>query len=159
MAGLLSLASSGKLTPQAIQAQMHLNPQQAQQLQRIVLAGQKIMFSKQSHKLLLDQLNGPGTMSMKIGQGVAGLMGLLLKESNNSLPPNLIIPAGMILVAHAAEFLRKAGAEVTDQDIGQAVKIMVTAILHAGGVNADKVAAMGAAGPKKAPMAKAGVPA
>lgn len=155
MSGLLSLASSGKITPQAIQAQMHLTPAQAQQLQRIVLAGQKVMFDKQSHKLLLQQLDGPGTMSMKLGQGVAGLMGLLLQESKNSLPPNLIIPAGMILVAHAAEFLRQSGTDLTDQDIAQAVKVMVTAVLHAGGVDADKVAAAGAAGPK----AKPGVPA
>jgi hypothetical protein len=154
MAGLLKSAGN-QFSPQAIQAKMHLNPQQMQQFQRIVLAGQKVMFDQKTHKLLMQQLQGPGTVAMKIGQGVAGLMGLLMKESNNSLPPNLIIPAGMVLVAHAADFLRQTGQQVQDQDVAQAVKIMTTAILHAGGVDPDKLAAAGAGGFK----AKAGVPA
>ena len=87
MAMLKAATPVGKITEQSVTAQLHLTPQQAQQMQRIVLAGKKVLFSKESHHLMLKELDGPGTISQKIGQGVAGLIGLLWQESKNSLPP------------------------------------------------------------------------
>lgn len=141
-------AAAGKTSPEAIRAGLHLSGNQGAQLDRIVLAGKKIMFSPQSHKLFLDQLNGPGTLAQKMGQGVAGLMGLLWQESRQSLPPELLIPAGMCLVAVAADFLRKGGMEVTDEDVAGGIEALVTALLQAGGVDPDKVAEIGARGGK-----------
>lgn len=155
---MLQTASGGKITEQSMTAQMHLTPQQTPQLQRIVLAGKKVLFSKESHQLMLKELDGPGTISQKIGQGVAGLMGLLWQESKQSLPPNLLIPAGMILVVTVADFLRQAGQQITDQDIGGAIEAMTTAILHASGVDPDKLAAMGENAGKK-PAGKTAQPA
>jgi hypothetical protein len=159
MAGMLNLKKppeGGKITPEFIQSSLHLNPTQKQQLQRIVVAGMKIMFSQQSHGMLLKQLEGPGTIDQKLGQGVAGLMALLAHESKNSLPPNLLIPAGMVLLAHAADFLRKSGQTITDQEIGAAINVMVNALLHAVGIDPEKVAAIGeraASAPKEQPKA------
>ena len=151
--------AAGKTSPEAIRAGLHLQPKEAAQLDRIVLAGRKVMFAKQSHKMFLEQLDGPGTIPQKLGQGVAGLMALLVKESKNSLPPTLLIHAGMVLLTHAADFLRKAGQEVTDVDIGNAIKVMVNAVLHAVGIDPEKVAAMGERGlaGAKAIQRKAGV--
>ena len=70
-------APAGKTSPEAIRAGLHLQPKEAAQLDRIVLAGRKVMFAKQSHKMFLEQLDGPGDIAQKLGQGVAGLMGLL----------------------------------------------------------------------------------
>ena len=141
-------APAGKTSPEAIRAGLHLQPKEAAQLDRIVLAGRKVMFSQQSHKLFLDQLDGPGTLAQKLGQGVAGLMGLLWQESKQSLPPQLLIPAGMVLVSVAADFLRKGGMDVTDQDVAGGIEALVTALLQAGGVDPDKVAEIGARGAK-----------
>lgn len=162
MAGLLNQAPSlpkGKITPDSVRKQMHVTPQQGEQLDRIVLAGKKAMFSQKSHKLLLEQLQGPGTIDMKLGQGIAGLMALLAQESKNSLPPNLLIPAGMILLAVAADFLKQSGTEVSDQDIASGVRIMTTAILHAVGIDPDKVAAAGERGPQGSPKGPPKAPA
>ena len=147
-AGAPKGSPAGKLSPESIKAQMHLNGNQGAQLDRIVLAGKKVMFDKSSHKMMLEQLDGPGTIAQKLGQGVAGLIALLWQESKQSLPPQLLIPSGMILVAVAADFLRQAGQDVSDQDIGQAIEAMVTAVLHAGGVDPDKLAEIGARGGK-----------
>lgn len=159
MAMLKTPDNTGKISPDSIRAQLHLNGNQGDQLDRIVLAGKKVMFSQQSHKLMLDQLQGPGTMGQKLGQGVAGLLALLWQESKNSLPPNLIIPAGMVLVAVAADFLRQAGQDVSDQDIAQGIEAMTTALLHATGVDADKVAAAGDSAGAKAPAKQPAKPA
>lgn len=130
------------MTPEALKAKMHLTPQQSVQLDRIVLAGKKVMFSEKSHRLMLEQLDGPGPIAQKIGQGVAGLVALLRQESRGSLPPELLIPAGMILCAVVAQFLRDAGQDVSDQDIGVAIETMTNALLHASGVDPDKLSAI-----------------
>ena len=147
MAGMIeSTAPTGKITPKMIEDKLHLTPQQKPQLQRIVLAGMRVLFSPQTHKLMLKELDGPGTISQKLGQGIAGLMSLLFQESHRSIPPNLLIPAGCVLLAHAADFLRKAGQQVTDQDIASGIETMTTMLMHATGVDPDKVAEIGASG-------------
>ena len=141
-------APAGKTSPEAIRAGLHLSGNQGAQLDRIVLAGKRVMFDQRSHKLFLEQLDGPGTTAQKMGQGVAGLMGLLWQESKQSLPPQLLIPAGMVLVAVAADFLKKGGMDVSDQDIAGGIEALVTALLQAGGVDPDKVAEIGGRGGK-----------
>jgi hypothetical protein len=111
----------------------------------MVLAGMAIMFSKKSHPLFLKQLQGPDPISYKIGKGVAGLCGLMMSESRNSLPPNLLIPAGTVLVAEVAQWLNKAGTTVTTQDVAGAIETMTDSVLHAGGVDPEKVKQIGGA--------------
>ena len=139
-------SATAKTTPEAVQASLHLNPQQQQQLQRIVIAGQKVMFDAKTHHLMLDQIKAPGPLPQKLGMSIAGLLGLLWQESRNSLPPNLMIPAGMVLLAYAAQFLNRAGQSVSDLDFAAAAKVMVTTVLKAGGVDPDKLAEYGAKG-------------
>jgi hypothetical protein len=151
MAGLIqSKAGGAAITPQSIMAQLHLTPPQAQQIQRIVVAGMKVMFSPQSHNLMTQQLQGPAPMPQKLGQGVAGLMGLLAKESNNTLPPKLMVPAGMVLVAHAADFLRKAGQQVSDVDVGNAIQILIQTLLKSAKLDPNLSAATAAQPPQGA---------
>jgi hypothetical protein len=153
MAGLISSTNKGgKLSPDRIASRMHLTPKQKTQMQRIVVAGQKVMFSKQSHHLLLEQLKGPGTIAQKLGQGVGGLLGYLMQESRGSLPQELLIPAGMVLIAIAADFLQKSGENVSEQDIGEAMNVLVRELLNAGGIDPDKVASIAASG--RLPAAK-----
>jgi hypothetical protein len=137
-------ADGGSLTPEALQAKMHLTPQQSAQLDRIVTAGKKVMFSKDTHHLMLEQLDGPGTIGQKIGNGVAGLVALLWQESQRSIPPMLLIPAGVVLCAVVAQFLKQAGQGITDQDIGNAIETMTNMLLSASGTDPDKLANAGA---------------
>ena len=154
MAGIVQAQTPATLTPQSVAAHMHLNPQQAQQMQRIVIAGMKVMFSPQSHQLVLKSLGGPAPMAQKLGQAIAGLMGLLMKESQNSLPGNLLVPAGMVLLAHAADFLNKSGQPISDQDIGAAMQTFVRAVMGAVGLDPQKVVASAQAR-QQAPVAPA----
>lgn len=137
---------AGRLSAQAMIEQMHLDPQQREQLDRIVLAGMKVMFDQKSHKMLLEQMNGPGTIPDKLGKGIAGLLGLLMQESQNSLPPNLLIPAGIVLMARAAEFLNGSGTPVPPETFAQAMTSMITLVLQTFGVDPQRVAAAGERG-------------
>lgn len=131
------------LTPEAIQAKLNLDAKQKPMLQRIVVAGMKVMFDPKTHQLMLDSLNGPGPLGQKLGQGIAGLMGVLVRESQGSMPPDLLIPAGLVLMGHAADFMAKAGMPVTDQDVGQGMEVMIDTVLRANKIDPARVDAIG----------------
>ena len=138
------LKTDAALSPAAIEAKMHLPPNMQEPFQRIVVAGLKVMFDPQTHHLMLKELSGPGPMPQKLGLGVAGLMALLFQQAQRSMPPQLLIPCGLVLLAHAAEFVAKAGQPLTAQDFGAAAETLTAAILKAAKVDPAKVAAAGA---------------
>jgi hypothetical protein len=128
------------ITPQSVLEKLTLTPKQAPQLQRIVAAGMKVMFSEKTRDIVKQELRKSDDIAMVVGQSVAGLMGILLKESNNALPLDLLIPAGLVLVAHAAEFVEKIGLPITDVDVGNATEIFVNIALHMNGISGEKMA-------------------
>lgn len=130
------------ITPESIVSKMKLSPQQGPQLQRIVVAGMKVMFAPQTRHMLQQALQGSSPIGVKVGQGVAGLLGLLQQESQGSLPKNLLIPAGMVLCVHACEFLDQSGAQLGDKDVGVAIDAMQQAIMRVAKIDPDKLAAM-----------------
>ena len=110
---------------------------------RVVIAGMKVMFSKESHRVMLQEIQRPGPLDQRLGKGIAGLMLMLFKESNGSIPPNVIIPAGVKLLMEAVDFLRDSGLEKpTNADIGNGMEIMISTILEKFGVAPDKMAQM-----------------
>jgi hypothetical protein len=131
------------LDTQAIKDNIKMPPELQEAYERVVIAGMKVMFSKESHKLMLDELQKEGPMGQKLGTGIAGLMLLLVKESNGTLPPEVIVPAGINLLTRAADFIRKSKIEkITNGDIGEAMEVFISTILEKFGVDPAKMADM-----------------
>jgi len=131
------------LDTQAIKDNIKMPPELQEAYERVVIAGMKVMFSKESHKLMLDELQKEGPMGQKLGTGIAGLMLLLVKKSNGTLPPEVIIPAGINLLTRAADFIRKSKIEkITNGDIGEAMEVFISTILEKFGVDPAKMADM-----------------
>lgn len=132
-----------ELTPEAVSENIQMPPELQEAYDRVVLAGMKIMFSKDSHKLMLKELQKPGPVGQKLGQGIAGLMLILVKESNNSIPPAVLIPAGIQLMMQAVDFMRQTGMEkVTNQDIGDGMELMIMTLMEKFGASPEKVQQM-----------------
>lgn len=129
------------LSPASIMAKMHVNEKQKPQLARIVEAGKRVMFDKKTHYMMLESMNGDGPIEQKIGGGVVSLLGILWKESKQSLPPELIVPAGAVLVAEACDFLNQSGSPVTPEQQGGATEFMLDTLLQAAKVDSNKLAA------------------
>lgn len=128
---------------ETIKKNIKMPPELQEAYERVVIAGMKLMFSKESHKLMLDELRKEGPLGQKLGMGIAGLMLLLIKESNGTIPPEVIIPAGINLITRAADFIRKSKLEkITNADIGDAMEVMITTILQKFGVEPEKLAQM-----------------
>lgn len=122
---------------------INVPPELQEAYERVVLAGMKIMFSEKGNKLVMDQLDEEGPIADKLGKGVAGLLLMLYKQSNQSLPLEVVIPAGVKLVGEAADFaMRASDQEITKADIGKAMEIMIMVLLQKFGVDPEQFDAM-----------------
>lgn len=131
-----------ELTPEAVTKGIKMPPELQDAYDRVVLAGMKMMFDKQSHGAMLRSLQGQGTMAEKLGKGIAGLMLIMVKESNSTMPPSVIIPAGIALMMQAVDFMKKTGlAEPTNQEVGDGMEIMITTLMEKFGASPDKLQA------------------
>ncbi|CAB4158855.1 hypothetical protein UFOVP713_29 [uncultured Caudovirales phage] len=128
---------------ETIKKNINMPPELQEAYERVVIAGMKVMFSKESHKLMLDELQKEGPIGQKLGMGIAGLMLMLFKESNETMPPQVIVPAGVNLLSRAADFIRESKIEkITNADIGDAMEIMISTILQKFGVGPEQMEQM-----------------
>ena len=131
------------LTKKSVEENIKMPPELQEAYERVVIAGMKVMFSKESHKVMLKELQREGPMDQRLGKGIAGLMLLLVKESNNTIPPEVIIPAGMKLMMEAVDFMRETDlGQPTNAEIGGGMQIMISTILEKFGIAPDKMEQM-----------------
>lgn len=114
-----------------------LDPAKVKQLDRIVAAGMKVMFGRDTHTLFLDEMAKEGDFGEKMGDGVARLVVLLFQSSKGTMPKDLIVPAASILVAKANEYLERTGEAVQEDDYVQAIKIVTKKIMMAFGASEE----------------------
>jgi len=126
---------------QQIRASMKLPPEMQDAYQRVVVAGGKFLFDPKTHQVALDSFTkGKGPIGDRLGKGIAGLMVLLFKQSNNSIPPQVIVPAAIDLLAQAAQFLQESGVEeVSAKDVGDAMVALIQTLTTAFGGDAKKL--------------------
>lgn len=124
------------MNTQEIQDKIQLPPELQDAYTRVVAAGMKILFSKQTHKMMLDQLQAPGSNAEKLGQGIAKVMVYMFNESNGTMPQEIIVPAAMLLLLKAADFVNQSGkGNISDEEIGQAMEILIDSLFDGLGVD------------------------
>ena len=93
-------------------------------IQRVSLAGQKILFGQKTHQHIFDSMNG------KEGAGVSKIMLLLFDASKASMPRGTLLPAGAIILAKVLEFTEKAGIKTVDESVfNNELQEMITLIM------------------------------
>ena len=105
-----------------------VEPKDRESLDRVVLAGQKFMFSKETHGYMQQILDAEGDMSEKLGMGIVQLMAVLMQQSKGNMPPQIIMPAAAILLAKACEYIERTGGEMNTEIFGNAMKIMAVGL-------------------------------
>ena len=128
------------ISPESVRSEMRIPPELQDAYERVVVAGMKVMFSKETNKYVLSAIEGQGSNAEKLGGGVAELLIMLFAQSNKTMPPQIIIPAGTELVVQAADFVKKAGLmQVTNQDIGDGIQVMISLVMKAFGADPQKL--------------------
>lgn len=118
-------------------------PQLKPMFDKVVLSGMRIMFDKSSHQMMLDTLDQPGPMAKRLSDGIIQLMYLMWKQSNHTIPPQVIVPAATVLTLRAFQFLQESkDPEATPQVLGDALHTVVQGILDRFGASQDKLPAL-----------------
>jgi hypothetical protein len=99
-------------------------PEQKDAVDRVVAAGQKVMYSPDMREQLLEEVKRDAPIPQKLAEGVVGLLLTLDKQSNGGIPVAALFPAAMELLGEAAETLGAAGQKVTQEDYNQAAQMM-----------------------------------
>lgn len=110
---------------------------------RIIVAGMKLMFSKETNAMLQDGMEeGPG-LPDQAGTAIVGIMVMLQRNARGTMPFDAMLPAAVTLLMHAIDFLAQTGRlEITPEVVGQAMRAMVQALLKQLGISEEQVIAM-----------------
>lgn len=133
-------ASTGSpdVLEQVRQRTMQQVPEQYQDaLQRVVLAGKKVLYSKDSHGLVEEQLSVDDPVAAA-GEGAVELLGLLAKESRGTMPKQVAAPAMLILLTDVLDYLKQTGRAKGDAaDLDSATRAMTATVMKAAGVSPE----------------------
>jgi len=104
---------------------------------RVVKAGMKVIFSEETHEDIIQMLNkSEGDIGEMLGSQIASLMAMLYQKSNQTMPGEVIVPAGTYLLAQAAEFLETVTEEeMAPEIIAQAMQTMIDSLMRGFGVD------------------------
>lgn len=129
------------LSVDVIKNSIKMPPKLQQAYDRVVVAGLKIMFDKTTHQLAMKAISGNGPISKRVGKGIAGLVATLYRKSNNTIPPEVIVPATVNLVSQACDYMQKTGQPMSNQDIGDAMDTAVRIVMQMFGADPTKMLA------------------
>lgn len=119
------------LDPDTMVQNMNVPPQMMGQFTGIVKAGMTLVLHDDTHHLLQQSLTGPGPVSLKLAQGILGLMTILNSQAKGAIPPQLFVPCGLYLLARVAKFLNESGmAKISPQDIAEGIRTFVHLVLQ-----------------------------
>ena len=122
------------LTPAMVREKLDLPPDLKEAYERVVLAGMKVMFDESTHEMSLKAMQGDGPIEERLATAIAGLMGALVEQSNKTMPPQIIIPAGIELLVAAGDFIKQSGAEpIENAQIGEAIALFIQLVLEQSG--------------------------
>lgn len=105
-----------------------LDNKQVSALNRILDAGNKLIFGKDTHYQILEDLTDEDDtkLSQELGEGAANLAVVMFQKSGGTMPQELIVPAGVILLARVCEFLSRTGHPVTDDMFDESTHVFNT---------------------------------
>jgi hypothetical protein len=157
---------SEQSAPAQVKQQQAAGKPDAGKLQRnynkLVLAGMKALFSKETQQNLMDDLaRQDAPLPQIVAESITGLMQMLDGMGEKPIPANILAPASLALMMQVFDFLKQSGDEFTEQDIVAASEMVVRMVaesiikprLAGGGQSAPQ---QGAVAPEAAPQGPAG---
>jgi hypothetical protein len=116
-------------------------PQYRVAVQKIYLAGMKLMYSPETHQLMLQQLQGNLSPAQAVARGVAAMMTILYRQSKGSMPIPAAAPAAILLVCEALDFLEQTHQATVNADVlSDAVQQVVAILMQKIGMTPDSMA-------------------
>ena len=134
-------------------------PAMRSDVERLVTAGMHIMFDPKTSQLVMKQVEKPGDPADNVAQGVAALMSILQGQSKGPFPVQAIMPAAILLMCQALDFLGKTNRmQVNDELVGKTYHDLSAYMMQKIGMTPDKLAKLKSSGGAPAPGQPAGQP-
>lgn len=109
-------------------------PQNADALERVVLAGTKLMYDPKVFPMFAQALEAGGPLPDMLAEQAVGLLKILMDKSGGTMPKNVLIPAAVALMLEMGDFIIKAGlAKPSDADMQAAVRMVIELVMRAFG--------------------------
>lgn len=129
-----------KHLPALEQMQQLLDGKLGDAYDRVLTAGMKMLYSPQTadtvHKLIFDE---ELPMPNKLGEGIANLVVMMDNQGNGTIPKEVLVPVGVALMFEAADYLFEVGVEVTEDDLGKALELLIEGIFVGYGIDPGKM--------------------
>jgi hypothetical protein len=136
-----------------------VDPRLAPVVTKVVEAGKRVMYSQQTRGLAIQQMKS-GTDPETVGAAVTKLAAVLFNESKQTIPMNVLLPATMLLLFEALEFLEEAGTlKVDAQNLAGYTQATASGFLQMLGVTPEKLQGMVGQAMPSGPAAAAPQPA
>lgn len=114
------------------------------QVQKIVLAAQKVMYSEKTGSEFLKMLQGEDVVKIA-ANAATNIMLILIAESKLKINPELIIPAGVIVIGDILDFIEKAkGTPHTEVQVEDAIEAFIQQVMAAMGTQKQGAQEQGA---------------
>lgn len=105
-------------------------------LQRIILAGQRILYDKDTNPEVENRIKESKTPAEAAGGGALELLGILAHESRGTLPPKLVGPSAVILMTELLDYLKQSGRIKGDaSDLETAARALSDTMMKGSGVS------------------------
>lgn len=128
-----------ELTAESVRGQMKIPQELQTAYDKIIKAGLKVMFDPTTRAETMAFMNESGGDPEKLATGVMSVVVSLYQQSNETLPPNLIIPAGVELMVHASDVAKEAGMEISKEMLAEAMSSMVMQTLQKFGATPEQM--------------------
>lgn len=114
------------------------------EVDRHVIKGMKIMFDERTSSVIRDAFeNLKQAPSESVAMGVAALMSIIDKETKGPLNPETLIPAALILMCQALDFLAKGNkVELTEELVAETTQKLLAYMMQKMNITPEKVEAV-----------------
>jgi hypothetical protein len=108
-----------------------VNPVLQDAMQRVAIAGRKIMFAPQTRNLLQQGLLSGGPPADILATQIAGILKVADDKSGMNIPKQVLVPAGLVLMRDLVRFVEQARLfKITAADLKLAIQKMIVLLIR-----------------------------
>lgn len=107
---------------------------------RVLTAGMKMLYSPDNAQMMQEIItNEEVPIANKLGEGIANLLVMMDNTGNGTIPKEVLVPVGVALMFEAADYLYELDIEVTEDDLGAALELLIKGVFTGYGIDPAKV--------------------
>lgn len=133
------MADKFEISAASFKSKMQIPQELQSSYDKAVKAGLAMLFSPKVVDQTIEFIGDGSDAPKKIAEGVAGIMGMLVQQSNGTMPGQIIVPVGVELIAHVVEAARKGGIQISDGDVAEGMAQFVQIILQQSGATPEQM--------------------